>query len=308
MPNVSVGHLQNFVEGDNFVEYLMQADFFFEANKITSDDEKRALLLTAIGKKTFSLLRNLLQPREMKTVPYNEIIKVLTDYYSPASSIIMERFRFYNLKQGNEDIATFIVKIKELASKCNFGAFLNDALRDKLVCGLQSEQIQNKLLSEKDIDFAKASEMALAMETASRETKSLEGDSLNVFKIHSSDKVKQIKFPQRKGSGKPSFPHQGSKETKLCRHCGKSHRGECNLKNATCYQCCVKGHSKPVCKASNTNFVETGTSISDQSDFYLNNIDVFSISGSLKPYTTDVDINGVKVTNSSGAHPLDDKK
>ncbi|GBO04466.1 hypothetical protein AVEN_59363-1 [Araneus ventricosus] len=111
----------------------------------------------------------------------------------------MERFRFYNLREGNEDIATFIVKIKELASKCNFGAFLNDALRDKLVCGLQSEQFQNKLLREKDIDLAKASEMALAMETASREAKSLKGDSLNVFKIHSSDKVKRRKFPQRKG-------------------------------------------------------------------------------------------------------------
>ncbi|GBM28924.1 hypothetical protein AVEN_265303-1 [Araneus ventricosus] len=129
MPNASVGHLQSFIEGDNFVEYLMQADIFFEANEIASDDEKRALLLTVIGKKTFLLLRNLLQPREMKSVPYNKIINVLTDYYSPASSIIMERFRFHNLKQGNEDIATFIVKIKELASKCNFGAFLNDAPR-----------------------------------------------------------------------------------------------------------------------------------------------------------------------------------
>ncbi|GBO21512.1 hypothetical protein AVEN_97229-1 [Araneus ventricosus] len=80
----------------------------------------------------------------------------------------MESFRFYNLKEGDEDIATFIVKIKELASKCNFGAFLNDALRDKLVCGLQSEQFQNKLLREKDIDFAKASEMVLAVNSIQR--------------------------------------------------------------------------------------------------------------------------------------------
>ncbi|XP_015926263.1 uncharacterized protein [Parasteatoda tepidariorum] len=173
MPNVSAGHLQSFVKGDNFEEYLLQADFFFEANKITTDDEKRALLLSAIGKKIFSLLRNLLQPRDMKTVKHNEILKVLTDYYSPTSSTIMEHFRFYNLHQGNEDIATFVVKIKELASRCDFSAFLNDALREKLVCGLQSEQIQNKLLSENDINIIKASELALAMETASRETKSL---------------------------------------------------------------------------------------------------------------------------------------
>ncbi|CAL1291509.1 unnamed protein product, partial [Larinioides sclopetarius] len=120
--------------------------------------------------------------------------------------------------------------------------------------------------------------------------------SLNILKIHSSDKAKQRKFPQRKGSGKPSFQHQGSKETKLCKHCNKTHRGECNFKNATCYQCGVKGHIKPACKASNTNFVETGTSCSNQSDFYLNNINVLNMSDSSKPFTTDVDINGVKVS------------
>ncbi|XP_054709549.1 glucose dehydrogenase [FAD, quinone]-like [Uloborus diversus] len=235
MPNTGIAHLQSFVEGDNFVEYLMRADFFFEANKITSDDEKRALLLTAIGKKTFSLLRNLLQPKEIKDVKYADIVKVLTDYYSPASSTIMERFRFYNLKQGNEDISTFIVKIKELASKCNFGAFLNDALRDKLVCGLQSEQIQNKLLSEKDVDFAKASELALAMETASRETKSLKEENQSVLKIHEYKKVKP-KDSTRKNFGKPTYPHQITKVIKSCKHCAKFHRGEYSIQ--------VLGHKK----------------------------------------------------------------
>ncbi|XP_054710970.1 uncharacterized protein K02A2.6-like [Uloborus diversus] len=276
--------------------------------------EKRALLLTAIGKKTFLLLRNLLQPKEIKDVKYADIVKVLTDYYSPASSTIMERFRFYNLKQGNEDISTFIVKIKELASKCNFGAFLNDALRDKLVCGLQSEQIQNKLLGEKDVDFAKASELALAMETASRETKSLKEQNQSVLKIHEYKKVKP-KDSTRKNFGKPTHPHQITKVIKSCKHCAKLHRGECKFKNATCYQCGVKGHIKPACKASNTNFLEGAANVSDKPEPYLNNIfsensGNVSVSeqsehlnnivmsknlGSVNPYTTNVHINGVKV-------------
>lgn len=95
LPKPSVSYLQNFVEGCNFAEYPMQADFFFEGNKITSNDDKRAVLFTAIRKKSFSFLRNLLQPRDMKSVSYNEIITVLTDYYPPSSSVIMERFHSY---------------------------------------------------------------------------------------------------------------------------------------------------------------------------------------------------------------------
>ena len=53
---------------------------------------------------------------------------------------------------------------------------MNDALRDRLVCGLHNELIQKRLLSEPDLSLAKASEIALAMEVAAKDTLELQGN------------------------------------------------------------------------------------------------------------------------------------
>ena len=53
--------------------------------------------------------------------------------------------------------------------KCEFGAFLEEALRDRLVCGLKNIQIQKKLLGERELTFKKAFETAQSMELVNKE-------------------------------------------------------------------------------------------------------------------------------------------
>ena len=42
-------------------------------------------------------------------------------------------------------MAKFVLALKGLAKHSNFGDYLNDALRDCLVCGLNKESIQRRL-------------------------------------------------------------------------------------------------------------------------------------------------------------------
>ena len=71
-------------------------------------------------------------------------------------------------------MAEYIVVLKELLNHCEFGDFLNEALRDRLVCGLYKESIQKRLLSEPDLTFTKACEIAQAMELADKITSELQ--------------------------------------------------------------------------------------------------------------------------------------
>ena len=73
-----------------------------------------------------------------------------------------ERFQFYtrNQKEG-ESIASYVVTLKNLSSRCEFGAFLPEALRDRLVCGMNDALIDTKLLSQRDLTFEKAKELAM---------------------------------------------------------------------------------------------------------------------------------------------------
>ena len=58
-----------------------------------------------------------------------------------------------------------------LAELCKLSeTYLKQALRDQLVCGLVSERIQQRLLSEVDLSLENAFKIAQSMETAHRET------------------------------------------------------------------------------------------------------------------------------------------
>ena len=71
---------------------------------------------------------------------------------------------------------TYVADLKKLAAHCNFGANLNEALRDRMVCVLHNVQIQTRLLSEAKLKYSKALEIAVAMETAIRDASELQSE------------------------------------------------------------------------------------------------------------------------------------
>jgi hypothetical protein len=66
--------------------------------------------------------------------------------------------------------------LKKLSKHCQFGENLNYTLRERFVYGLKHEHIQKRLLTESDLTFAKAVEIAVAMETATKDAIELHKD------------------------------------------------------------------------------------------------------------------------------------
>ena len=158
-------------KGEEWANYVERLQQFFIANKITEAERKVAVLLTVIGSKTYSLLRNLLAPAKPADKGFDEIVQVLQNHLSPKPLIIAERFKFHRRNQGeSESVAQYLVELRKLSEKCEFGEYLEQVLRDQLVCGLVSEKIQQRLLSEAKLSLKKAFEIAKSMETAHRET------------------------------------------------------------------------------------------------------------------------------------------
>ena len=78
-----------------------------------------------------------------------KLVELLKKHYDPEPIIIAERFHFYQRSQEpNETIATYLANLRRLASRCEFGDFLAEALRDRLVCGMSNENIQKVLLTK----------------------------------------------------------------------------------------------------------------------------------------------------------------
>ena len=167
MATSTIGNIDCFDENLETCEsYCERLGQFFVANGV-ENDKKKASLLSLIGPKAYTLLKNSCAPNKPAEKSYDELVALLNAQLNPKPSIIAERYRFHKRNQGpTETVMEYVAELRKLSVHCNFDAVLNDTLRDRLVCGLKHEYIQKRLLSESDIDLNKAIKVSVAMETA----------------------------------------------------------------------------------------------------------------------------------------------
>ena len=243
-PTYQVGQMQEFdPETESITSYIERLEMFFTANDI-ADAKQVSVLLTVIGKTTFSLLRNLLAPELPKDKDYKDLVKALEGHYEPKPLVIAERFNFYQRRQQQgESIANFVADLRRLTTKCEFGDFLDQALRDRFVCGISNESLQKKLLTEdhKKLTFAKAVDLAQSAEAADAKSKAFKGaPSPAVHKVATG--------PRRQTPRREPTPQ------KACYRCGRSNHEEqmCRYRRATCHNCGKTGHIASVCRSRKT--------------------------------------------------------
>ena len=233
------GRMQPFIpEKETISAYLERLSLYLEANGI-AEEKKVPILLTVIGAENYTLLRGLVAPTLPKDKTYAELKQVLKGHFEPKAVVIAERFRFYRRNQeAEETIAEFVATLRKLAAECKFENFLEQALRDRLVCGLRDETIQRRLLSEADLTLENAIRIAQSMESAGAEVRKLKDPAASVFRM--------------KFAGSSSNVNGKSPDTKKlpCYRCGRNHPGvPCKFKEATCHRCGKVGHIAPVCRS-----------------------------------------------------------
>ena len=161
---------------------------------------------------------------------YREISSLGAPDLCPKPLVIAERFRFFKRQQAvGESVSEYCAVLQILSETCDFGANLEDSLRDRVVCGIRSDQSQKRFLTEKNLTFKKAKEMALAMEMAIKDTKEQQG---------ATGGAENVNKMRKSGDNKP------------CYRCGKSNHvsDDCNFKNTKCNNCGKIGHIYRKCK------------------------------------------------------------
>ena len=157
MAGASVGRLGPFdPEVESVVAYLERVELFFKANKF-EDNSKVAVFLTLIRPSNYALLRNLLAPVKPADKSLDALMQALRCYHEPKKLLVAERFKFHRRQQtATESVTEYVAELRKLATHCEFGEHLQEALRDRLVCGLRSEPHRRQLLAEQDLTLNKA--------------------------------------------------------------------------------------------------------------------------------------------------------
>ena len=132
-----------------WTSYAERMEEYLLANGVEDNRKKVAVLLSTVGDATYDLLRDLCSPDKPNTKSFDELVTLLTNHLQPKPTVIAERYKFYQRNQlSGETVTVYIAELRKLAKTCDFGAFLEEALRDKFVCGLASEHIKKELLKE----------------------------------------------------------------------------------------------------------------------------------------------------------------
>ena len=138
----------------------------------------------------------------------------------------------HSKQQPGEPVAAFVAELRHLTEHCDFGATLDDMLRDRLVCGIADVTIQRRLLAEDELTLDKAVQLARALETADKDVSALQSPRAPPpAEVHSVNR-------QQKG---PEFSP--------CYRCGGKHKqSDCRFKASVCHAWKKRGHLARVCR------------------------------------------------------------
>ncbi|XP_077519911.1 uncharacterized protein LOC144129685 [Amblyomma americanum] len=176
---MAVGRIGEYRLGTNasWDEYVERLEMFCEANQITKEEQKRAVLLSSCGEEVYGLIVTLVKPERPTAATYEEIKTAVRKHLHPKPSELYARFLFYRRNQAAEEsVADYVTALRKLAEDCGFGSAqlpLDVMMRDRFVCGLRNEGVQQRLLAEHSLTFKVAYDLATTAEATAKQQRDI---------------------------------------------------------------------------------------------------------------------------------------
>uniref|UniRef100_A0AAV2MBL7 Polyprotein n=1 Tax=Knipowitschia caucasica TaxID=637954 RepID=A0AAV2MBL7_KNICA len=169
---------------------------------------------------------------------------------SPRINIIVERHKFNaRFQNQGETFESYVTDLKIKAKSCNFGPLQDELIRDRLVCGINDDNLRKIMLRDSELTLAKAISVCQIYEQTEQHTRVLSSphtptsvDSLQ----YKCGRKQRFEPRQRAQTGRNGQPIVN------CNNCGGSHdakRESCPAFGQQCHACKKWNHYKKCCRS-----------------------------------------------------------
>ena len=195
--------------------------FYLEAHDITEG----TTLLMLCAKETYYTIRNLVAQGNCQ---------------KKTMSVTVQHFKFNTrIRAEDESVVKYVEELRHIAIHCDYGDYLKDMLRDRLICSINNKQIQCHLLAEKKTDFESLLEIVQLMESAARYAKDLVLAGAEKPAVKEEANIKKISEEKKQ---QPQNNARWDSTVHSCYRCGGKHSPhKCRFTEAVCY-CHRRGH------------------------------------------------------------------
>lgn len=115
-----------------------QLENFFVVNNISDTVKKRALFLNILDSESYKLLVTLCMPECPEDTPFDALLDLFKQEFTPGDSIVGKRLKFYHLKKDDqEDVDSWAKRVESAAENCKFGDDADFNLKKKFISGFE---------------------------------------------------------------------------------------------------------------------------------------------------------------------------
>ena len=157
----------------------------------------------------------------------NVLFAKFESYCKPKRNVTVERYKFNTRMQAAEEsIDQFVTALRLIAKDCDFKLLEDDLIRDRIVCGTNSDRVKERLLREHDLTLDKAINICRSTEESKKQLESMSEEKAD-------PKVHAVKPAPAGSEEKSSTPHG---KIDRCRNCGLQHgRDSCPARGRKCH-------------------------------------------------------------------------
>ncbi|KAJ8031349.1 hypothetical protein HOLleu_28054 [Holothuria leucospilota] len=224
----------------NWKKFLQRYELYALA---TGANEKNAevqssLFLHIIGKEALAIYNTFKFEPQGDEKKLQCIKAKFEAYCNPKKNLTVERHVFFTRAQNEgESIDTYVTDLKNKSKTCEFGNLEESLITDRIVCGIRSTGLRERLLRETDLTLSKALTICRAAELSKTGVKDLQK---NKQPIPSNSRPTETSTSERTQKGSKKFS---------CKKCSYEHEPRCcPAYGKLCKRCGKPNHFAKMCR------------------------------------------------------------